>query len=54
MEKRTRQSIGILAALAAYYLVHGAHICCMPCLPACLSKLDLWNLAFKSMSAPNT
>ena len=27
MEKRTRQSIGILAALAAYYLVHeGAHM----------------------------
>lgn len=34
MSKRTRQYIGILAALAAYYLVHeGAHICCMPCLP---------------------
>ena len=27
MEKRTRQSISILAALAAYYLVHeGAHL----------------------------
>ena len=29
MSKRTRQYIGILAALAAYYLVHeGAHLLC--------------------------
>lgn len=54
MSKRTRQYIGILAALAAYYLVHeGAHLL-YALLTGVLSKLGLWDLAFKSTYMPST
>ena len=29
-----------------------AHICCMPCSPACFRKSTSWGLAFRSTSAP--
>lgn len=54
MSKRTRQYIGILAALAAYYLVHeGAHLL-YALLTGVFRQSTLWDSACRSTSAPNT
>ena len=53
MSKRTRQYIGILASLAAYYLVHeGAHLL-YALLTGVFKQIKSWGLACRLMFAPN-
>ena len=53
MSKRTRQYVGILAALAAYYLVHeGAHLL-YALLTGVFKQINFMGLGVQSTSAPN-
>ena len=53
MTKRTRQYLGILAAIAAYYLVHeGAHFLCTIRMGTFKSVI-LWGSVCKSKSMQN-